>query len=128
MVTVDKNLLLGLWRILLPVPRRLWQRQVAQNAQQSAASLGFMTADHHRVRNFVVVALPRAAKPLPPALIAERLSLSLERVTEILVELEKHMTFLFRNEQGEVAWAYPVTVDTTPQRVTFSSGEQIYAA
>jgi hypothetical protein len=38
------------------------------------------------------------------------------------------MTFLFRNEQGSVTWAYPVTVDQTPHRVTFSSGEQVYAA
>jgi hypothetical protein len=38
------------------------------------------------------------------------------------------MTFLFRNEQGAVAWAYPVTVDRTPHYVTFSTGEQVYAA
>jgi len=38
------------------------------------------------------------------------------------------MTYLYRNARGEVTWAYPVTVDHTPHRVTFSSGEQIYAA
>ncbi len=42
--------------------------------------------------------------------------------------LEKHMTFVFRNEQGAVTWAYPVTVDRTPHRVAFSTGERVYAA
>ncbi len=46
----------------------------------------------------------------------------------VLDDLEKHMTFLFRNKGGEVTWAYPVTVDKTPNHLTFSSGEQIYAA
>ena len=38
------------------------------------------------------------------------------------------MTFLFRNPLGEVTWAYPVTVDTTPHPITFSSGEKLYGA
>jgi hypothetical protein len=69
-----------------------------------------------------------AALRVPPELIAERLHLSVERVNVILDELEKHMTFVFRNGQGAVAWAYPVTVDRTPHRITFSTGEQVYAA
>ncbi len=91
-------------------------------------SLSFMSVDHHRVRNFVVSELPRAGQALPPETIASRLGLPLEQVLHILDELEKHLVFLFRNPQGEVAWAYPVTVEPTPHRVTFSSGEKIYAA
>ncbi len=90
--------------------------------------LSFMTPEHHRVRNFVVSELPRAGIALPPATIASRLDLAPEQVSHILDDLERHLFFLFRNPQGEVAWAYPVTVDPTPHRVTFSSGEQIYAA
>jgi len=59
---------------------------------------------------------------------AERLHLSVERVNVILDELEKHMPFVFGNEQGAVARAYPVTVGRTPHRITFSTGEQVYAA
>ena len=106
-----------------------WQGQVAQGARHTREhGLAFMSEDHHRVRDFVVVELPRIASPLSAALIAERLNLPVERVTGILDDLEKHMTFLYRNPQGEVTWAYPVTVEHTPHRVTFSSGEQIYAA
>lgn len=65
---------------------------------------------------------------LSPDLIASDLGLPLEQAVLILSDLEKHMTFLFRNRQGEVTWAYPVTVERTPHHLTFSTGEQEYAA
>jgi hypothetical protein len=116
--------------MMLPVPRSIWQRQVAQGEGGGHSSLSFMTEEHHRVRDAprAVMELPRAGAPLSPELIAERLHLSVERVNVILDELEKHMTFIFRNAQGAVAWAFPVTVDRTPHRITFSTGEQVYAA
>jgi hypothetical protein len=120
---MKENLLLGLWRCTLPIPSLIWRRQVRGDAQ-----LDFMSEDHHRVRNFVVTELPRVAKPLSPEFIGRELSLPLTRVTGILDELERHMTFLFRNEEGAVAWAYPVTVDPTPHHVSFSTGERINAA
>jgi hypothetical protein len=87
-----------------------------------------MTADHHRVRDFVVRELPRIGTPLPPELIADSLALPMQQVKRLLDELETHMTFLFRNDRGAVVWAYPVTVDPTAHRVTFSTGEQVNAA
>ena len=117
------SLLLGVWRYLVPIPRPVWQSQV-----RGDSSLGFMTEAHHQVRDFVVLELPRVGKPLAPEFIARELDLPLPRVAGILDDLERHMTFLFRNEQGAVAWAYPVTVDRTPHHITFSSGEQVYAA
>ncbi len=122
------NLLMGLGKHMLPIPRLIWQNQVSQNAQHSTAALSFMSEDHHRVRNFVVLEIPRSGKPLPPTFIAEKLNLPLAQVNALLDDLEKHMTFLFRNEQGEVVWAYPVTVARTPHCVTLDTGEQVYAA
>jgi len=72
--------------------------------------------------------LPRVAKPITPEMIAQSLDMELSQVVSILDELEKNLTFLFRNEQGAVVWAYPVTVEPTPHRITFSTGEQIYGA
>ncbi len=125
---MKNRLLLGLWRLMLSLPRPLWQGQVHKDAHDTIAGLDFMSPQHHQVRDFVVGELPRVGEPLSPGLIAERLALPLDQVIGILDELEQHMTFLFRNEQGEVAWAYPVTVDRTPHQVTFSTGEQVYAA
>jgi hypothetical protein len=124
---MNNTLLLGVWRMMISVPPEFWQRQLAKETQGSA-DLAFMTVDHHRVRDFVVREMPRLNQPLPPELIAAELQLPLERVGLILDELERNMTFLFRNPAGAVTWAYPVTVDQTPHRVTFSSGEKLYAA
>ncbi len=120
-------LLFGLGRFMIPVPRVLWQRVVRANGRKVGAGLGFMSADHHRVRDFVVMELPRVRTPLAPDTIAAALDLALSRVTEILDELEKHLTFLFRNECGEVTWAYPVTVEATSHHAHFSTGEEAYS-
>ena len=120
--------LLGIWRTLLPIPKAIWQRQVKRGSIAARKSLSFMSADHHRVRDFVVLELPRRGEPLSPLLIANNLSLPLEKVASILDELEARLTFLFRNESGDVTWAYPVTAEPTTHKVLFSSGEQIYAA
>lgn len=117
------NLLLGVWRYLVPIPRPIWQSQIS-----GRSDLDFMSEAHHRVRNWVVTELPRAGQPLSPEAIAGALSLPFDRVIDILDELERRMTFLFRSDGRSVTWAYPVTVEPTPHRVTFSTGEQIYAA
>jgi hypothetical protein len=122
------SLLLGISRWMIPIPRLIWHRRISRSAQHLASSLDFMSVEHHRVRDFSVRELPRSGKPLPPNSIAGNLNLPLDRVHTILDDLEKHMTFLFRNEQGEVTWAYPVTVEKTPHHVALSTGEEIYAA
>ena len=124
-----KNIIyLGIWRFMVPAPESALHKHVADGEEHDSNDLAFMTAEHHRVRNFVVSELPKAGVPLPPDLIASRLNLPVESVVALLDDLEKHMTFLFRNPQGAVEWAYPVTVARTPHKVTFSSGEKLYAA
>jgi hypothetical protein len=122
------SLLLGLGRHMIPIPRAIWRRQTAKAGRKIEAALGFMSAEHHLVRNFVVRELPRVGKPLSPEVISQRLNLPVSRVNAILEELERNLTFLFRNPQRAVAWAYPVTSDPTPHYVTLSSGEHVYAA
>ena len=87
-----------------------------------------MSEEHHLVRDFAVRELPNAGEPLAPVVIASRLDLPVARVQSILDDLEKNMTFICRNPQGAVAWAYPVTVETTPHHVSFSTGEQLDSA
>ena len=47
---------------------------------------------------------------------------------EIVADLEKNLFFLVRNQAGDVSWAFPVTSDATPHRLTFSTGEHTFAA
>lgn len=125
---MDSSILKGLWKYMTPVSSFMWRRMVKQRAEKARTKLDFMTDDHHRVRNFVVENLPRVGAPLSPETIAEAVGLTRGRVVAILEELEKGMVFLFRNAQGEVAWGYPVTVDQTPHRLYYSTGEQGFAA
>ena len=121
------NILLGFSRFMIPVPRFIWKRQLPAKERHLTASLGFMSEQHHAVRNHVVKELPRVGRPLSPESIAQAVNLPVDRVVAILDDLEKHMTFLFRNEQKAVSWAYPVTVDKTPHHIALSTGESAYA-
>jgi hypothetical protein len=87
-----------------------------------------MSEEHHLVRYFVVRELSRTGEPIQPEFISQKLKLPLAQINAILDELEKNLFFLVRNGQGAVSWAYPVTVDNTPHHLTFSTGEQLYAA
>jgi hypothetical protein len=125
---MGNTLMSGFWRYMFAVPPFLWEKQIHKARLRITNNLSFMTADHRRVHHFVVRELPRKGRPLSAAFIAEELRMTETQVRAILETLETHMTFLFRNETGAVTWAYPVTVDPTPHRVNFSSGEQLYAA
>jgi hypothetical protein len=122
--------LLGRGSQITQVPRAMWEKHVtqAQDPEHSQARLGFMTPAHHQVRYFVVRELAIRGSPISPEVISTALGLSLDQVQVILEELEKHLVFLVRNEQGAVAWAYPVTVEPTPHRLDFSTGERLYGA
>ncbi len=125
---MDDTILLGRGSQLIPLPRQQWEHNLAAVPAHQQARLGFMTLEHHRIRSFVVEQLPKAGVPLAPETIARALALPLARVSSLLAELERELVFLVRDAQGDVAWALPVTVEQTPHRLTFSSGERVYAA
>jgi hypothetical protein len=125
---VDNSLLIGLMRYTFPMPRVLWQKQVVRNARHMDAGQGFMSPEHHLVHKYVVSEIARVGKPLAPEVIARALELPAARVAVILTELEEHKGFLFRNAEGAVNWAYPVTAEKTPHLLKLNTGEQVYAA
>jgi len=125
---MHETVLFGQGRQYLAIPRHKWEEHLSQVPGHDDPRHAFMTAAHHQVRNFVVRELPRLGKPMSPPFIAQHLDLPLEQVTPILNDLEQHLFFLFRDDQGAVVWAYPVTVAQTPHALTFSSGERLYAA
>lgn len=125
---MSETVLVGRDRQIIEIPREEWEHGLSEIPHLMKSELEFMSAEHHLVRNFVVRELPYAGEPLSPEFITRKLNLPVARVNSILDELEKHLTFLFRNEHGAVAWAYPVTTDNTPHHVTFNSGERLYAA
>ena len=122
-------ILIGRGETMLEVPAEKWWQHLAQASQHTTAAFGFMTSNHHLVRNFAVRELPRNhGQPLKVEDIARRLDLPVSVVTAILEDLQKNLFFLVRNDIGEISWAFPVTCDTTPHRLSFSSGERAFAA
>jgi hypothetical protein len=125
---MEEKILLGRDRQIVEIPRSIWEQHLAQIPLHSQVRLNFMTDAHHRIRYFVVKELVNRQKPIEPEFISEKLKMPLKHVNFILEELERKLFFLVRNDQGAVAWAYPVTVETTPHRLIFSSGECLYGA
>jgi hypothetical protein len=125
---MNEFVLLAQGRQITRIPREQWAKHLTQVPEHGKSRLSFMSEAHHLVRYFVVRELPRLGKPMPPQFIAEALELSLAQTITILDELEQHLFFLVRNEAGAVTWAFPVTMEPTPHPITFSSGEQLYAA
>ena len=125
---MEEKILLGRSQQILEIPQATWKEHLTQIPQHSQNRLSFMTDAHHRIRYFVVKELADKQKPIEPESISKALNMSLAQVTDILEELEQKLFFLVRDERGTVVWAYPVTVETTPHRLNFSSGERLYGA
>ncbi len=125
---MTNKLLIGFWRIIIGVPPALWEKQIERMRHKVKKSTRFMSPEHRLVHHYVVRELPRVGEPIPVERVAQGLALGVEQTINILKELEERLTFLYRNEQGQVLWAYPVTVEKTPHRITFGSGERLYAA
>ncbi len=125
---MTETILIGQGQQFTALSRTKWEEGLSSAPAYFEKALGFMSSEHHLVRYFTVRELPKVGKPLSPEFIARELNLPVERVNAILDELEKNLTFLFRNERSAVVWAYPVTVDQTPHHAAFSTGERLYAA
>jgi hypothetical protein len=127
-VLMSETVLFGQGRQYIEIPRHKWEEHLSQVPGRDDPRHAFMTAEHHQVRNFVVRELPDLGQPMSPAFIAQKLGLPLDRLAPILDDLEQHLFFLVRDEQGAVIWAYPITVAQTTHALTFSTGERLYAA
>ncbi len=122
------EILIGRGKHMTKMSRQILEKDLAGAPERIGARLGFMTEEHHLVRNFVVKELPQIGAPIPPERLSRDLNLSVARISEILRELESHLFFLVRDDQGAVSWAFPVTVNNTGHRLNFSTGERLDAA
>ncbi|MBI5877794.1 MAG: hypothetical protein HZB53_09095 [Chloroflexi bacterium] len=110
------------------IPFATLERHLAQSSLPPGERIAWMTADHRRVREYVVSELLHAGIPLSLQAIASALALPPDRVSDLLSDLERRLTFLVRDAHGAVEWAFPVTTAQTPHRLTFDSGERLYGA
>lgn len=105
-----------------------WKRLVLSAIERGRKRLDFMSEDHHAIRRSAVTGLVRTGSPVTPEAFARQLGIAVSRTVEILDDLERNLFFLVRNPAGAVSWAFPVTTETTPHKLTFSTGERLYGA
>jgi hypothetical protein len=125
---VDTAVRLGRGRRTLKVPAFLVNWQLGASIRSARKKVGKFSTAKKRVHHFVVRELPIRGEPLSLATIAAEVVLPVEKVAQLVDELEADKTFLFRQNSDRIDWAYPVTVDETPHKVSFSTGERINAA
>ena len=123
-----EKVLLGKGRHFEEIPRDSWEEEVAIRSQHIPAVLDFMTRGHHLVRNMVVKEIAHKARPVSSEEISTRLNMSQSQVNDLLGDLEKNLFFLVRDSRGDVSWAFPVTAQKTPHKLTFNTGERPHAA
>jgi hypothetical protein len=125
---MHESILVGQGDQISSLPAEHWEHHLAQAPEHGKQRLAFMSKTHHLIRDYVVRNLPKVGKPLQLADIASDLDLEVDEVGAILDELERRLFFLVRNSRDAVSWAFPVTVEPTPYRLAFDSGEEVYAA
>jgi len=123
-----KKVLFGFKHSILPIPWWLFQRLIPHETGKTRRKFGGLSDEKRKLHHFVVRELPRYGKPMPPEFISAELKIDLNRVVDILDDLERRLIFLFRPGGREVVWAYPVTAEPTQHRINFSSGEKFWAA
>ena len=111
------------------VDETAWRDAVAAHVTHMPQRLAFMTPSHHRVRNAAVLGLPRnGGRPLSMAQLAAAAGVPEADTRAIAAELERNLFFVVRGGADDISWAFPVTSDPTPHRLTFASGESIFGA
>jgi len=55
------TMLQGLGQHLVPIPHFVWQKHVSKAGHDTKAELGFMSEEHHRVRNLWLGNFPALA-------------------------------------------------------------------
>ncbi|MEW5733433.1 MAG: hypothetical protein AB1921_01185 [Thermodesulfobacteriota bacterium] len=125
---MQESLMAGIWRFMLSLPPALWQSEVERTRKKASRALAGSHPETRRVHHHVVARMPAFGAPIPPEAVADELGLASRLTVEILDGLEKRLTFLWRNDQGHITWAYPVTVEKTPHAIALDTGESLYAA
>ncbi len=124
----SETILIGRDLDISSMPRESWEEDLAASPVRIRKRLNFMSSEHHLVRNYVVRELPRLGRPIRAVEISQAIGLTPLRTDEILAELEAHLFFLVRGQDGDVAWAFPVTVEKTGHHLLFDTDERLDAA
>jgi hypothetical protein len=124
----ENKVLLGIGHRIFPAPVFMSIRETTKMAKNMKIRINKISEEKKRIHHFVVKELANTGQPISLALIARALAIPMDRVSALVDEMEKDKSFFNRYHSEGINWAYPVTADKTPHRITFSTGEQVNAA
>lgn len=127
-VNVQKKIYMGVWRLMLPVPKALSAIGIKKNVSGAKTKAALLSKEERRVHHFAVKEMAVAEEPITMKFIGERLNLPLGRVADIVNKLETMKAFVYRNNSDGINWAYPFSLEDTGHEMTASTGERFFAA
>ncbi len=104
---MSEMILIAEGKTMAAIPRQEWEGELREVPRAMQTRLAFMTADHHRVRRFVVAELPRRGRAIPLDEIATALALTPARTEEIVAELERALFFIVRTDGRRFRGRFP---------------------
>lgn len=127
-VLVVDHMNLGLQRHMLKLPAAVGRRRVAAVAKQARTVMEELSDEDRDLHRFLVTELPVVGAPLTTEWIGGKRGVPASDVAEQLDELGERKALIARNNDGDVTWTYPVTVEATAHHLSFRSGDRLYAA
>jgi len=127
-VDLKKKAFLGFWRFMIPLPQALIKKDIQKFAGAICRKTAHISEEERKVHHFVVMTMTETNEPVTAECIAEKLEIPIDRVRGIVDKLEEMKVFFYRYNCLGINWAYPVTTENEPYKMSFSSGEQFNAA
>ena len=123
-----RKVFIGIRRFMLPLPLALIKKAIKNMADAICQTTADVSEEERSVHRFVVKTMTETNEPVTSEHIATKLDISLDRVRQIVDKLEGMKVFFYRYNSQGINWAYPVTAEDVVHKMTFSTGEQCYAA
>ena len=125
---IARKMYMGVGKFMIPVPKMISAIGVKKSVAGAKRNAALLSKEERRVHHFAVREMATADEPLTMDAISAALDLPLHRVAEIVCKLETMKTFVYRNDDDGINWAYPFSLEDTGHELTASTGERLFAA
>ena len=122
------KLYMGYRGFMMRIPPLLSDKGARKGEKGAKANADSLSEEERRIHHFIVMKMAVVKNPITAELIANKLEMPIDQVSEIIEKLENLKTFIYRRDGKGINWAYPLTLENTGFRMTASSGEQFFAA